>query len=796
MDHKRIHDPDADVRPSHRKKIFEMAPFALLAPTTLVVFLLPVAKASCPCPALLPPAAKEVCASDRRTYASMCHLECAALPGLSLLYSGPCSSTERVNSLPTHGTPEPPRHPATMEVKKLRDCFQDHRIYPCTFPYDHPDRSILGDYCMRVRSELRDLVSAAPPLSPPPPAPSLRPASPPPPVPPAIASVPAERALSPPKFENLLYEPNAEKIIGFKHEYSFLSHLYPCQVQLNGITYASLEHALQASKASNPHNARFIAEEPDPAQVRHRLAFTLLRNDWNFVKFEILMACLRSKFAPPSPLAAQLLATGDKMLLDDSDFDDLFGKDGNINSENPSANILGFALMTVRSELRPPPPPSLQLPVPSDFAPFPNTSKFIECQQRDPNLSKIIQSLLARDNSPAAFFHYVPKFRIKNGLLVTNTKVPRTVVPSKLVPLVLQNFHDLTVHSGIKILQMSISLFYFWHNMYSDIEEYVRSCTLCGQFKATNQKFGLLHPRSANDIFDDVMIDYCHVFTQKNGFTHCLLVCDIYSNHCSLFPCKTTSAPELIKHLKTYFSRFGVPRTLHSDVCSAVKSEAFKQFSEQCHFQVQLAASGAHWSVGAVESNVKRFSTALKFLINSKLPRMKNWASYVPFVEFHMNNSPQIASKLSPNDIVFGKRFNTPLVNKSVLPSSVSLRRRFQILYEIRRQATKLRGISKQNSKQIYDQNRKSVKFERNERVLIWFERKASKLSPVKLQKRYRFGTIVRKLSNVLYYVRMKTASKTWVRLCHVAHIKKIQRRPSHLELDDNNLLWCDVEDE
>lgn len=112
--------------------MLQMAPFALLAPTTLVVFLLPVAKASCPCPDLLPPAAKEVCASDRRTYASMCHLDCAALPGLSLLYPGPCSSTERVNSLPTHGTPEAPRRQATMEVKKLTDCFQDHRCGAAT----------------------------------------------------------------------------------------------------------------------------------------------------------------------------------------------------------------------------------------------------------------------------------------------------------------------------------------------------------------------------------------------------------------------------------------------------------------------------------------------------------------------------------------------------------------------------------------------------------------------------------------------------------------------------------------
>ncbi|KAK3908740.1 Serine protease inhibitor dipetalogastin [Frankliniella fusca] len=61
---------------------------------TVIAWLVPLALARCPCPAA--PAASEVCGSDYTTYASPCHLECAAAaaPGLTAAHPGPCSAVE------------------------------------------------------------------------------------------------------------------------------------------------------------------------------------------------------------------------------------------------------------------------------------------------------------------------------------------------------------------------------------------------------------------------------------------------------------------------------------------------------------------------------------------------------------------------------------------------------------------------------------------------------------------------------------------------------------------------------
>ncbi|KAK3925035.1 Retrovirus-related Pol polyprotein from transposon 412 [Frankliniella fusca] len=615
-------------------------------------------------------------------------------------------------------------------------------------------------------------VPPTPSPPPPPPAvslppPSVSPSLPPPsvsPPPPPAPVLPAPQAVRAPIFEPVLYDPSELPIEKFTGQFSFLSRFFPCSISSEGILYPSLHHALQDHKNNNP--------------------------DWDFEKFSILKHCIRDKFAFSSPLSEKLLATGNRFLNDKNEnFSSFFGTPY-AKSGYPTINILGYYLMERRSLLQlltrdvTPLPP-----LPEVSSDIPSLKQLIRFQKEDPKLASIIQAISARQPSSESHLHNIPKFKLKNGLLVTNTSPPRTVVPAKLVPTVLQNFHDLTVHSGISLLQLSIAKFYFWFNMYSDIEQYVKSCTKCAQFKPSTQKLGLLHPRIARDVFTDVMVDFCHVFTNKRSFSHCLIICDLYSNHCSLFPCKSTGSDELIRHLYTFFSRFGVPQTLYSDVCSAVKSEEFQKFADQCRFKLQLAASGAHWSVGAVESNVKRFSSALKFLINNKLQRMKQWYSFVPFVEFHMNNSPQVATKLSPNEIIFGKRFNTPFMLLSVLQPNVALSRRLQVLYELRQYAEEAKSTSKAKFKGKYDVNRKTPHLSNNEKVFVLFERKASKSSPIKLQHRYRAGTIIKKLSDVLYLVRIKNKLRSWNRLCHVAHIKQFLPRPTHLSPPKEEIL-------
>lgn len=337
---------------------------------------------------------------------------------------------------------------------------------------------------------------------------------------------------------------------------------------------------------------------------------------------------------------------------------------------------------------------------------------------------------------------------------------------------------------------MAICKYYYWESMNRDIRDYVRSCVLCSKFKPTNVKYGLLSPREhKGDLFSDVSLDFTHIFSSKHC-SQCLVICDTFSNLCILKACKSTSTKEIIQGLITFFQKFGVCRRLFVDAASTSKSKELKAFLDALGIELVVAPSHAHFSAGRVESQVKRVVSALRFLINNKKNRKRMWTKYIPLVEFYINNTPQIATKLSANEIVYGQQLNTPFLIKTILPQYTTVQQRLNWLAHIRREAMKDRKIATQAYKERYDKNRKNISFQKNDNVFVWFERKASTQNPLKLQKRYRLGTIARKISDVTYVVKFRRPNGTiWKRLTHVAHMKKHFPRPKHLNERDDKIL-------
>ncbi len=73
----------------------------------------------------------------------------------------------------------------------------------------------------------------------------------------------------------------------------------------------------------------------------------LCRADWAAVKESVMLEGLRAKFAQHNSLRAELLATGDALIVEHSPKDKYWGDGGN----GTGANRLGILLMLVRGEL-------------------------------------------------------------------------------------------------------------------------------------------------------------------------------------------------------------------------------------------------------------------------------------------------------------------------------------------------------------------------------------------------------------------------------------------------------------
>jgi ribA/ribD-fused uncharacterized protein len=140
--------------------------------------------------------------------------------------------------------------------------------------------------------------------------------------------------------------PNA--ITSFRGEYNWLSNFFRCDVALDGEVYRSVEHAFQAAKTFNPAERTNVRVLANPTFAKHAGKKVTLRADWVLVKLDVMLGFLRQKFAPGTPLAAKLVATGDAHIEEGNHWGDRYW--GTVNGKG--ANHLGRLLMQVRDEVR------------------------------------------------------------------------------------------------------------------------------------------------------------------------------------------------------------------------------------------------------------------------------------------------------------------------------------------------------------------------------------------------------------------------------------------------------------
>lgn len=141
------------------------------------------------------------------------------------------------------------------------------------------------------------------------------------------------------------------RIDQFKDGYRFLSNFEPSEVEYNGISFPTVEHAYQAAKATNIEDMLKIAGCATPGQAKRLGKKIQLRSDWENVKISIMTDLVRQKFSKPD-LAKKLLETGDAELIEGNTWGDrIWGCTWNGNSW-VGQNNLGKTLMQIRSELK------------------------------------------------------------------------------------------------------------------------------------------------------------------------------------------------------------------------------------------------------------------------------------------------------------------------------------------------------------------------------------------------------------------------------------------------------------
>lgn len=138
------------------------------------------------------------------------------------------------------------------------------------------------------------------------------------------------------------------RIDHFAGEYAFLSNFHRDSfTDESGRTYATLEHAYQAAKATNQFDRERILMATTPLKAKQLGATITTAPDWLDRRVAVMDHFLRRKFAPGTQMAQKLLATGAAHLAEGNNWGDTFW--GTVNGEGK--NVLGVLLMRIRDEL-------------------------------------------------------------------------------------------------------------------------------------------------------------------------------------------------------------------------------------------------------------------------------------------------------------------------------------------------------------------------------------------------------------------------------------------------------------
>jgi len=142
------------------------------------------------------------------------------------------------------------------------------------------------------------------------------------------------------------------------------SQWYPSPIIINNIMYPTAEHFMMAEKAKLFGDLEIAdkvmeAETPKDAKILGRQVKNFNKEEWEKHAFNIVVNGNTAKFTQHVKLMDYLLSTGNKIIVEASPYDVVWGI--GMGQDNPDCldpekwkgeNLLGFALMVVRDKLR------------------------------------------------------------------------------------------------------------------------------------------------------------------------------------------------------------------------------------------------------------------------------------------------------------------------------------------------------------------------------------------------------------------------------------------------------------
>ncbi|XP_033747087.1 uncharacterized protein K02A2.6-like [Pecten maximus] len=256
------------------------------------------------------------------------------------------------------------------------------------------------------------------------------------------------------------------------------------------------------------------------------------------------------------------------------------------------------------------------------------------------------------------YFPFREELTIQNGLVFKNDRV---IVPFSERQNMIERAHS--SHIGLQGCLRRAKESLYWPNLYSDFEKHIQACKTCNTYSAENSREPMIPHETPNRPWEKVGVDLFH--TAGKDY---LLTVDYYSDFVEIDRLHDKKGNEVIRKLKSHFSRYGLPCIVMSDNGPPFNGKQFSDFSKEYEFQHITSSPRYPQSNGKVENAVR---TVKRILEKSRKDRRDPYLAILDW-----RNTPGEIVKSSPVQRLYGRRtrtllpLTTPLLEPSTIPTS------------------------------------------------------------------------------------------------------------------------------
>ena len=233
-------------------------------------------------------------------------------------------------------------------------------------------------------------------------------------------------------------------------------------------------------------------------------------------------------------------------------------------------------------------------------------------------------------------------------------------LPVALVPLVLDQSHNLLGHNGTPRTYEFLRRMYFWAGMQKDITEYCRTCLKCQQMNVREESYPPLHLNIPSMPMHMIAMDLIGKLPRTtSGKVYALTLMDMLTGFLWAIPIPDKQADTIIRSFLThFFEKEGGCFTILTDNGGEFKNAKFAKVTEQLGIQ-HIFTSAYHPKGNSKLEHAHRFlkECLAKYSQDSQL----EWDELLSKAVCAYNFFPNQVSRESPFFLMTGRDPITPL---------------------------------------------------------------------------------------------------------------------------------------